>query len=94
MTLDLKLPALVLAVVGVLLIAIGFVWPLVYSRFFFCPCPAGAYCNCPAGNSYQLIDELISLTIGVVCLVAAALLAKRSAPVPTTPSEAPEATTP
>lgn len=91
MNVDLRLPALVLAVVGVLTIAIGFVWPLVYLRFFYCPCPAGAYCNCPAMSSSAL-PPVISLALGVACLVVATLLAKRNTF--TTPSEAPEATTP
>jgi hypothetical protein len=91
MNVDLKLPALMLAVVGAFTIAIGFVWPLVYFRFFFCPCPAGAYCNCP-GASSPTLSYVVSLAIGVACLVGAALLAKRSTF--TTPSEAPKATTP
>ncbi len=86
-----KLPALVLGIVGVLVIAIGFLWPLVYFRFFFCPCPPGAICMCPAAIS-PAIPPIVSLAFGAACLVGAALLAKRSAH--TTPSEAPHATTP
>jgi hypothetical protein len=69
---------LALAIVGLLSIAIGFIWPWYYIKFLSCPYlgPSGVMHSCPAEISQEPF-LLTAVALGAVCLVGAAMVVKK-----------------